>query len=240
MELMQLEMFVAVFEERSVRRAAERVCRTQPAVSLALGKLEWKIGARLMERRRGDYRLTDAGKLLYEYASQIIALRNEALSQLSGTNTTCTGRLRVGTGVSEPLPWLSQLACAFGKKYPRVRLEVSYDHPEGLANDLVKRTIDMAFLPAPLEPNLTSSDLVTLAVFVPGGRDSQVRPVWLVQHRVGCSYMAKAFEEMAISFLRGCIGAASGARENTTKVRIRNPIRRAAKSTINTALISYG
>jgi hypothetical protein len=58
MELMQLEMFVAVFQERSVRRAAERVCRTQPAVSLALGKLEWKIGSRLVERGRGDYQLT--------------------------------------------------------------------------------------------------------------------------------------------------------------------------------------
>ena len=40
MELMQLEMFVAVIEERSVQKAADRVCRTQPAVSIALRKLE--------------------------------------------------------------------------------------------------------------------------------------------------------------------------------------------------------
>jgi hypothetical protein len=237
MELMQLEMFVAVFEERSVRRAAERVCRTQPAVSLALGKLEWTVGSRLMERRRGDYRLTDAGKLLYQYASQIIALRNEALSQLGATNTTCKGRLCVGAGLSEPLPWLSQLACAFGKKYPCVRLEVFYDHPEGLVDDLVKRRIDMAFLPAPLKPNGANSNLVTLAMFVPGGGSGQVEPVWVVQDRDGCSYMAKSFETMAISLSRGSTRA-SHLQESPTKVRVKNPNQGTSSSALKTAAVS--
>src|SRR5260370_32691994 len=55
MELMQLEMFVAVVEERSFLRAAERVFRTQPAVSIGLRKLEERIGVPLLDRshRRG-------------------------------------------------------------------------------------------------------------------------------------------------------------------------------------------
>jgi DNA-binding transcriptional LysR family regulator len=67
MELMQLEMFVAVVEESSVRRAAKRVFRTQPAVSIALGKLQEEIGALLFEdTRRTNRKLTEAGEILYE------------------------------------------------------------------------------------------------------------------------------------------------------------------------------
>ncbi len=59
MELMQLEMFVAVVEERSVQRAADRVSRTQPTVSIAVRKLEQDIGTILLDRsNRRDYRLT--------------------------------------------------------------------------------------------------------------------------------------------------------------------------------------
>ena len=65
MEFMQLEMFVALVEERSFQKAAERVFRTQPAVSLALRKLEQRIGTPLLDRSRPrDHRLTHAGKVL--------------------------------------------------------------------------------------------------------------------------------------------------------------------------------
>ena len=56
MDLMQLEMFVAAAEAHGVKRAAERVFRTQPAVSMALRKLESELGASLFDRsNRGAY-----------------------------------------------------------------------------------------------------------------------------------------------------------------------------------------
>lgn len=99
MELMQLEMFVAVIEERSVQKAADRVCRTQPAVSIALRKLEDHFGTTLLDRsRRRDYRLTQAGELLFEFASAMLAIRNELVSTLRGEATRCAGRLCIGVG----------------------------------------------------------------------------------------------------------------------------------------------
>jgi DNA-binding transcriptional LysR family regulator len=84
MELMQLEMFVAVVEERSVRKAAERVFRTQPAISISMGKLANEIGTPLLEGpRRGGRELTEAGEVLYGYALQILALRDEAVSRVN-------------------------------------------------------------------------------------------------------------------------------------------------------------
>ncbi len=83
MELMQLEMFVAVVEEGSVQKAAARVYRTQPAVSMALRKLEQEIGASLLDRsHRQDHRLTPAGQMLYDYATRMLALRNQALAEV--------------------------------------------------------------------------------------------------------------------------------------------------------------
>ena len=79
MEFKQLEMFVSVAEERSTQRAAARVFRTQPAVSMAIGKLEEEAGSPLFHRARGErFRLTDLGEVLYRYAKRLLELRDEA------------------------------------------------------------------------------------------------------------------------------------------------------------------
>jgi DNA-binding transcriptional LysR family regulator len=80
-EFKQLEMFVALADERHVQRAAERVFRTQPAVSMAIAKLEDEIGSRLFVRSE-NFRLTPAGDILYSYARQLLALREEVTAAL--------------------------------------------------------------------------------------------------------------------------------------------------------------
>src|SRR5258708_35999166 len=147
MELMQLEMFVAVVEERSVQRAADRVSRTQPAVSIAVRKLEEDIGTLLLDRsRRRDYRLTRAGQLLYEYASQMIGLRNELLSTLKVETSGYTGRLAIGVSGSASMRWIPRLAITFRKRNLNVLGEISCHHPDKLLRDLADRTIDIALL----------------------------------------------------------------------------------------------
>ena len=79
MDLLQLEHFLAVVEERTFTRAAERVCRTQPAVSQSIKKLEEEVGVQLLTRASRDVSPTEAGLLLADYARQMIDLRSEAL-----------------------------------------------------------------------------------------------------------------------------------------------------------------
>ncbi len=79
MEFKQLEMFIAVAEARSVQRATESVFRSQPAVSMAIAKLEEEVSSPLFHRTRSErFRLTDVGEVLYDYAKRVIALRDEA------------------------------------------------------------------------------------------------------------------------------------------------------------------
>ncbi len=196
MELMQLEMFVAVVEERSVQRAADRVSRTQPAVSIAVRKLEQDIGTILLDRsRRRDYRLTRAGEFLYEYASRMIGLRNEVLSRLKGETSGCTGRLAIGVSGPTSLRWVPRFTNTFRARNPNVRVEISDDRPDKLLRELADRRIDLAFLSDYPANNRVNSDVVLtpLATFTKDGS------LWLVQPRIGRSHAVNMFTEMISS-----------------------------------------
>ena len=82
MDLLQLEHFLAVVEERTFTRAAQRVCRTQPAISQSVKKLEEEVGVSLLTRANRDVSPTPAGLVLAAYARQMMELRAEALRQV--------------------------------------------------------------------------------------------------------------------------------------------------------------
>lgn len=147
MELMQLEMFVAVVEQQSINKAADKVRRTQPALSIALRKLEDEIGSTLIHRsKRFDYQLTPAGELLYSYATRLLALRNEAVAALIDFRELRRGRLRIGANESTSLYLLPRLTQVFHEQYPEIKIEVTCDHSEQLLADLHDRRLDLALL----------------------------------------------------------------------------------------------
>ena len=70
MDLAELNVFLTVARERSFSRAAQKLYRTQPAVSIAVRRLEEWVGEPLFARGARAGQLTDAGKLLVGYAEQ--------------------------------------------------------------------------------------------------------------------------------------------------------------------------
>jgi DNA-binding transcriptional LysR family regulator len=147
MELMQLEMFVAVVEEGSVHKAADKVCRTQPAISIALRKLENEIGSPLFDRaQRYDYHLTPAGELLYSYATRMVALRNETVASLRDLVHLRRGAVRIGANESTSVYLLPRLTQAFHEQYPDIKIEVTCEHSEELLSQMQARRLDLALL----------------------------------------------------------------------------------------------
>ena len=73
MELAELQVFLTVAAERSFSRAAEKLHRTQPAVSQAIRRLEDELGERLFDRSSKQGTLTEAGRVLREYAQRLLA-----------------------------------------------------------------------------------------------------------------------------------------------------------------------
>jgi DNA-binding transcriptional LysR family regulator len=82
-EILQLNMFAALVEEGNLKRAAHRVLRSQPAVSMAIKRLEREVGSPLFRRQeRGTYLLTPEGATLYCYALRLVRTHAEAISAM--------------------------------------------------------------------------------------------------------------------------------------------------------------
>src|SRR6185295_10239435 len=96
MELYALQVFATVVGERSFSRAAEKLLRTQPAVSLALQRLETELGEKLIDRSAKDLPLTDAGNTVLEYARRFENLRHELENALAELRDNSAGRLTIG------------------------------------------------------------------------------------------------------------------------------------------------
>ena len=93
MDVNQLEVLIAVAREQSFSRAAQSLHRTQPAVSQAIRRLEAELGEPLFDRSSKDGTLTAAGRILYEYAQQMLNLRRDAhgaIAELLGVKGTMT------------------------------------------------------------------------------------------------------------------------------------------------------
>jgi DNA-binding transcriptional LysR family regulator len=173
MEFRQLEMFVAVLEAGSVQRAAERVFRTSPAVSMAIRKLEDDVGVALFERaERGDFTPTQAGESLYRHARKLLRGRDEALLELDELKTLDRGRLRLGAIESSASYLLPSLTQSFRAQYPNIRLEVACDTSDALVNSLRSRKIELALLAfAPTDEEIDSRCVVrdeVVAIVGPG------------------------------------------------------------------------
>jgi DNA-binding transcriptional LysR family regulator len=182
MDLMQLEMFVATAEARGPKRAAERVFRTQPAVSMALGKLEGEIGAPLFDRSsRGAYILTATGELLYASAKRLLALRDDALAEIRELHSLEQGRVRIGANESTGVYLLPRLIETFHRRHPKVRIDVTRQNSMQLIRDIRDHSVDLALISfAPEEKDVEALPIMNdelILVASPGHRLETKRKV---------------------------------------------------------------
>lgn len=195
MELMQLEMLVAVAEEHSFLRAAERVFRTQPAVSIGIRKLEGRMGVSLLDRAsRRAVRLTPAGERLYEYARRILGLRDEALLALRERDNHCEGALRVGLVGEETLNHFPTLWKSFKERCPAVELKIHSDNLPTVLGELAEGRLDLAVVSARPRSDALSKNLVATRLRNVSGYGW----LWVVRPRYGQSALAHAFERTVL------------------------------------------
>src|SRR5690348_7966729 len=100
MDLASLQVFQMVAREQSFSRAAEKLYRTQPAVSISVRKLEEWVGQPLFVRGSGARVLTDAGVLLLEYADRMLNLREEIRKAVHELGQLERGQVQVGANES--------------------------------------------------------------------------------------------------------------------------------------------
>ena len=112
-----------VASERSFSRAAEKLGRTQPAVSLALQRLESELGEKLFDRSARDVVLTDAGKTVLEYARRFQNLESELGNAIAELRDHSAGCLSIAANESTGLYLLRHIE-KYRQLYPRVRVQI--------------------------------------------------------------------------------------------------------------------
>ncbi|HXE74575.1 MAG TPA: LysR substrate-binding domain-containing protein [Candidatus Xenobia bacterium] len=142
MDLQELNAFLVVAREKSFSRAADKLYRTQPAVSLAVRRLEDWIGQRLFVRGGRTVRLTDAGEVLRDYAERILNLREEtrrAVEELGGLH-----RGRVSLGVNESsIHALLPLLARFHRRHPNIHVAVQRTFSRDIPHEVLNYRLDL-------------------------------------------------------------------------------------------------
>lgn len=172
MDLAQLEIFLCVAEQKSFSRAAEKMLRTQPALSIAIKRLEEELGETLFDRSSKSGTLTEAGHILLSYAQRMINMRDEAMESIAELRGMYRGRLTIGANESTSLYLLPELLLEYRNLYPQIKIEVFRNVSERIPSEVLERNLDFGFLSYdPMNPLLQSIELNRdeLALVVPPG-----------------------------------------------------------------------
>jgi DNA-binding transcriptional LysR family regulator len=137
-----LRTLVTAVDHGNFARAAERVGRTQSAVSLQMRRLEEQVGQTLLRRQGRVLVLTDAGEAMLAYARRILELNDEAVQALG--SDAVTGSVRVGLPQDFAETGLPAMLAQFSRIHPGVRVEARVDRTPVLMQHLRRNELDLA------------------------------------------------------------------------------------------------
>ena len=149
MNLKQLETFVWVATLGSFRKAAKKLYTSQPAVSSRIVALEDSLGVELFSRHAGSFDLTTKGVELLPYAQKMLVMADRFKERACEANSL-SGVLRIGVSETIVHTWLSDFLQQVHQNFPNVDVELTVDVSANMRNELVSRTLDLAFLMGPI------------------------------------------------------------------------------------------
>jgi len=162
MELRQLTYLVAVVEEGSFSRAAERIHVAQPAISRQIAQLERELGERLLSRSRHRIEPTAAGHAFLVHAQAALAALADGRSAVADLHASLSGRLTIGSVQAPPALLIAALA-SFKRRHQLVEVMFRIANVEALTSDVAVGRLDVAVIgsgdPAPPRPGLEQTPL---------------------------------------------------------------------------------
>src|SRR2546425_306938 len=169
MDINQLEVFLGVANEKSFSRAAEALHRTQPAVSQAIRRLENELGEPLFDRSSKDGTLTAAGRVLFDFAQQMLNLRQHAHSAIRELRDLHRGKLSLGAN-EYTVMYLLPLIPVFRARHPHIKIEVKRSLASRIASEVLGRETEIGVVSfKPNDPTVAAVPVLMdeLALIVP-------------------------------------------------------------------------
>lgn len=161
MELYPLKVFLAVATEKSFSRAAEKMLRTQPAISLAVQRLESELGEKLIDRSATPPILTDAGRIVADYARRFENLEADLQNALTELRDNSAGRLVIGANESTSL-YLLRYIEQYRSTYPKVKVQVRRSLSSKIPSQLIDGDLELGAISYdPQDDRLTEKIIYT-------------------------------------------------------------------------------
>ena len=145
MELYLLQTFLTVANEKSFSRAGEKLLRTQPAVSLAIQRLENELGEKLIDRSGKELLLTDAGRIVTEYARRFDNLRLDLENALAELRDNAAGRLIIGANESTTLYLLHHVE-RYRHTYPKIKVQIRRSLSSKIPAQLIDGDLELGLI----------------------------------------------------------------------------------------------
>lgn len=147
MNFSHLDYIVAIMEERSISRAAERLFTTQPAVSQYLARLEAELGTPLFIRSHSELKPTPAGSVFVEQAQKILAIERQTETMLDDIRNLRKGLIRLGISKTVAAVILPKVLPAFYEKYPGIQVEIGQSDEWTLDAAVLQGYVDVSIFP---------------------------------------------------------------------------------------------
>ena len=182
----ELEIFMAVVEERGFSAAAARLDTTTASVSRRVKALEQRLGTRLLQRTTRNIQLTEAGELYYQAVRRAVGDLRDAEDQLQEVTTKPFGELRIVAPMSFGQRRLSSLVARFAAAHPRLRVSLLLDDRE---TELLEAGVDLALRIAyPTDSSYIAKPIVPVPRYLCASPDyleakgTPTKPADLLQH----------------------------------------------------------
>jgi len=192
LDMNQLEVLIAVAQEKSFSRAAERLHRTQPAISQAIRRLETEIGEPLFDRSSKDGTMTAAGRLLLGHAQQMLNLRLSAHAAIKELKGLHRGKLSLSAN-EYTVMYLLPLLPVFRARHPHIKIEVKRSLASRISSEILARETEIGIVSfKPNDTGIASVAVLTdeLALIVPPNHPLAARKVVSVRELGAESFIA--------------------------------------------------
>ncbi len=210
MNLHQLRIFSTVARLASFSRAAEALHISQPSVSIQVADLERALGVELFEQLGKRIYLTDAGRVIEDYAHRILTLVDEAQDAVGEVTELHRGRLAVGASTTPGTYLLPKVLGRYEERFPKIAVTLEIAHTRRIQERLLRNELDVGivgWLGSPqnfvVQPLLDDELVVLASPRHPLAAAAGMPVAALQDHRVILSERGTGTREAIDSALRG-------------------------------------
>lgn len=149
MDISQLQLFRDIAHTRSISRGAVQNGVTQSAASQTVQELERQLGTKLLDRSRRPLEVLPAGRLLVDFARDVLRRRQELVTRLEEIKGEQGGLVRVAAIYSVGISEMARLEEEFLRRLPAAHLEVDYLRPEKVYQAVLDDRADLGLVSYP-------------------------------------------------------------------------------------------